>query len=349
MRRLWPAAVLAVLLLGAFLLRRSEPSRSATTSRPVSTSGTPEATSPEAVDRSTPPVPAPTPEAERRQTEDACLTNLRWLLNHQNADGSWGEGPTTIDGVLISKPGLTGLVLAAMMGAGYTHLSKDEFDGLSMGDAVRNGLRWLMEDQREDGMFRSSRGGLDHAVAALALSEAYGMTGSGLFKNQAQASIHALATLQLQDGSWGDGPTTAWAADALKSAEISDLEYSGYDGLRRYYDRRAAPDARELIARIQIDRNKLDPRMGEAAIAVWAARPFDTGSPHDLYLNSRALFQYDGPDGELWKSWSEPFRAWARKGGASRGVGPSETVVLRSLEALTLEVFYRYTSVFVTK
>src|SRR5688572_11638344 len=243
------------------------------------------------------------PVVENIAEESVCPAPLRWLLNVQNPDGSWGDGLTTLDGVLIGKPGLTGLALVAFLGAGYSHLSKDRIDGLCMGDAVREGLRLLMADQREDGMFNASRSGLDHAVAALALTEVYGLTGSNLFKERAQASVDALVGLQLRDGSWGDGPTTTWAADVLKSAELGGLLFprSAYDGLRAYYDRRGAPDAEEMIARIFMDKNKLDPLHSNVASMLVASPPDSSRPLADIYFQTRALFQYDGPAGGHFK------------------------------------------------
>jgi len=299
---------------------------------------------------------APLDEAKlEAETEDGCLASLRWLLNRQNPDGSWGDGMASMDGVLISKPGITGLALLSMLGAGYSHLSKDTYDGLCMGDAVRNGLRWLMADQREDGLFRSSRGGLDHAVGAQALSEAYGLTGSNLFKAKAQASIAALVALRIQDGSWGDGTTTFWAADALFSAEISGLEFprTAYDGLNAHYDRRAAPDAREMINRIQIQKDKEHPAVRSMA-EVLSDSPPDEGRPlHDIYVQSRGVFHFDGPDGPSWKKWNEPFKksvlSRQRPEGTWPGAGPNETIVQTSLGALTMAIYYRYANVYDSK
>jgi hypothetical protein len=265
------------------------------------------------------------------------------LLNAQNADGSWGDGLTTLDGVLVGKPGLTGLALLAFLGVGYSHLSKERFDGLRMGDAVRDGFQLLMADQREDGMFRSSRSGLDHALAALALNEAYGLTGSNLFKEQAQASVDALVGLQLQDGSWGDGPTTTWAADVLKSAELGGLVFSrsAYDGLRAYYDRRGAPDARELIARIFMDKNKSDPPHSIVPSMLVASPPDSARPLTDLYFQTRALFQYDGPAGRHFTAWADPFKKTVREREALPGPRGSDKVIHTSLIAFCWSIYYR--------
>ncbi|HEX7900825.1 MAG TPA: prenyltransferase/squalene oxidase repeat-containing protein [Planctomycetota bacterium] len=282
-------------------------------------------------------------ESVEREVESACPAPLRWLLNSQNPDGSWGDGVTSLDGVLIGKPGLTGLALLSFLGVGYSHLSKDRYDGLCMGDVVRDGLRLLQDDQREDGLFRSARSALDHALAALALSEAYGLTGSNAFKDHAQASVDALLSLQLRDGSWGDGPTTTWAADVLKSAELGQLAFprSAYDGLRAYYDRRGAPDAREMIARIFMDKNRADPLHANVAAMLVASPPTSGRSLVDLYFETRALFQYDGPDGPSFKAWAEPFKRTVREREALQGPRGSDRVIHASLTALCWTIYYR--------
>jgi hypothetical protein len=349
MRRAWPVLVLALLILVALWVR--PPGTSRPSSRPPASPAasadlerTAEASSFARVERA---LDAPLPDRPdfAAEEEDAgpFPANLRWLLAFQNEDGTWGEGPTSLEGVPLGKTGMTGLVLLSFLGAGFSHLSKDRYDGLCVGEAVKKALVHLLKDQREDGTFRSARSGLDQAIATLALNEAYGLTGSKLFKDQAQAAIRALGGLQLQDGSWGDAQTTFWAADALKSAEISDLAVpaDAYAGLKAYYDRRGSPDVREAVARMQIDRNRLHP----AASAGARLDPPTMGrSLPELYVQTRAVFQFDGPSGPAWKAWNEPFKASILRRSAPAGV--NERVLHESLSALNLEILYRYSHVY---
>ena len=64
-----------------------------------------------------------------KQSEQAVELGLRWLINHQQSDGSWrlqhnrGEcdGRCANPGTRESTTAATGLALMALLGAGYTH------------------------------------------------------------------------------------------------------------------------------------------------------------------------------------------------------------------------------------
>ena len=90
-------------------------------------------------------------------TEDAVRAALRWLARHQSRDGSWGAATYSENcthdacsgsGARDYDVGVTALSLLAFLGAGYSHLSRDEirdpqFPGrtLKFGDVVRDGVK----------------------------------------------------------------------------------------------------------------------------------------------------------------------------------------------------------------
>lgn len=353
MRRSWPLGLL-LLLVAAFLLR------SEWKEQPSSGDGRMPVASPvdgivETADA--PPIAvvtvAETPEEAVPETEDAVLGSLRWLLNHQNPDGSWGDGPVTLDGHTLGPTGVTSLALLAYLGAGYSHLSKDAYDGKCMGDAVRRAIQFLMRDQQPDGTFASGRdGGFDQALGALALSESYGLTGSDLFKDPAQAAVDALCRMQGSDGSWGGPAPTVWAAEALFSARISGLEQipgTAEDLLRSF--RSEWPDARETFARAFLVRKKDDPRMGVGIDLLLREKPrWDQQDFTYWYHGSYALLHFDGPSGPAWKAWNEDMKNAIVRHQTREGTWPggtvSHTVVRTSLAQLTLEVYYRLSNVF---
>ncbi|HXG60569.1 MAG TPA: hypothetical protein VNO22_04275, partial [Planctomycetota bacterium] len=127
-------------------------------------------------------------------SQGAVTDALRWLARHQNADGSWsatGYVRQCRQGSCLPNPGhedfdagVTGLSLLAFLGAGYSHLSKDTYDGICFGDVVRKGLQWMMSHQDPEGCIGSRNAQkymYNHTICALAMSEAYGLTGSNLF------------------------------------------------------------------------------------------------------------------------------------------------------------------------
>jgi hypothetical protein len=347
-------------------------------------------------------------------TEDAVRAALRWLARHQSADGSWGAAsytsncghePCSGSGGRDYDVGVTALSLLAFLGGGFSHLSRDEIRDpqlpgrtLKFGDVVRSGVKWLMAQQDADGCIGPRRGHYmyNHAIAALALSEAYGMTNAGPLAGPAQKAIDFLSAVQNPGKGWrytarcGDNDTsvTGWAAMALKSADLSGLTFpkESYDGIRAWlddvtetsygragYTRKPSANARErwlsptsiaIMSRIFIDKNRSDPRLANGCDQLLQVKPLWQEGHIDFYYwyyASLALFQFDGPEGAKWHSWNEnmksalvknqqpgsagcrsgswdPLDMWSRAGGGR--------VYATAINALTLEVYYRYANVF---
>jgi hypothetical protein len=203
-------------------------------------------------------------------TQDAVINALRWLARHQNDGGSWsatrhvdrcGRVPK-FSGTCIPNPGaesfdigLTGLSLLAFLGAGYTHLSKETHDGICFGTVVRRGVEYLMKSQDATGRITPDdipKYMYNHLLAAFALSEAYGMTGSAMIKDGAQRAIDFTIQAQNPGKAWrysarsgdNDSSVSGWGAQALKSAEVAELSFSkeAYQGILAWYDEVTAKD-----------------------------------------------------------------------------------------------------------
>jgi hypothetical protein len=182
--------------------------------------------------------------------DSAVLDALRWLARHQSPDGRWsaldyttgcarkvcsGSGDSDYD------VGVTSLAILAFLGAGFTPFSTDQSidpavpeQTISFGPTVKKGLRWLLS-QEDDGGCISPRGVkylYNHALAALALCEAYGMTSSAPLQQPAQRAIDFLVAAQNPGRGWrysarcrdNDTSVTGWAVMALKSAQLADLQ-----------------------------------------------------------------------------------------------------------------------------
>jgi hypothetical protein len=160
-------------------------------------------------------------------TEKAVLDGLRWLVRHQNPDGSWGAASLK-DRCTPETPcydpkenlndhydeGLTGLALLCFLGAGFSHESKQDIVDTAMGkrhkigEVVKNGLQWLVKKQGQDGSFSKDRAFMyNEALAGLALTEAYGLTQNRYWKEPAQRSVDFLQKSQRPsptgNGLWG--------------------------------------------------------------------------------------------------------------------------------------------------
>jgi hypothetical protein len=311
-------------------------------------------------------------------TESAALACLRGIGRLQQPNGSWPCSFASEAGT-ISDVGATSLVLLSFLGAGYSQLSRDEYPDavnpaqtLRMGEIVKKALRWLLENQAPDGRIGSPADRiLNHALAALALSEAYGMTASQPLKDPAQTAMDWLTAQQSTNGGWhradrtlnGEILVSVFAVMALKSAQLSELptnpsvsaralqyftETIGEDGLPAGSPTRAQVGGAAL-ARIFLRNARGDTRLTGAA--TWLVnRPPSWNQPDFLgwYLSSLALFQYDGPDGPNWRAWNDPLKGSLVPHQAKNGLWSvgNESVFHTAIGSLSLEVYYRYSNVF---
>jgi hypothetical protein len=253
---------------------------------------------------------------------------LLWLARHQSPDGRWSsdgfgaacgkaDGAAGCDGAGEAgfDVGVTGLALLAFVGAGFTHKHNADFNGIPVGNVVKKGLAWLTDRQDADGCIGGKQGFksvLQHAIAALALSEAFGITSDAALKGPAQKAIDFIVQAQNPGAGWryaaqcGDNDTfvTGWCVMALKSAQIANLEFppAAFDGAKAWLDHvtdeagRAGYDkpgsdpvvlpgrnerfanhdtmsAVAVMSRIFIDRNKRDPGLVTSADLLAADLP----------------------------------------------------------------------------
>ncbi|NND99408.1 MAG: hypothetical protein HKN47_18980 [Pirellulaceae bacterium] len=191
---------------------------------------------------------APTAGFAGPATEEAIELGLVYLASTQNEDGSWSLQGHGDDVVLQTDTAATGLCLLAFQGAGYTHLQHQH------ADTVSRALKFLIDNQRTNGnLYRSENELSDrnvalysHGIAALAMSEAYGMTQDRQLRGPAQAALkYIVATQHRQRGGWryapqvsSDTSVTGWMMMSLKSGELSGLEVpqSAYDGIDTWLD-----------------------------------------------------------------------------------------------------------------
>jgi hypothetical protein len=309
-------------------------------------------------------------------TEDAVLASLdKGLARLQKPDGSWSSTWVCESGTL-NDVGATSLALLGWLGAGYSHLSKDVHGGICFGDVVRKALQWLMARQDPSGVVGARDGDwiFNHTLAALALSEAYGLTGSDLFKDAAARAVEAVGATQSANGGWhpsdrsrkGTPATSVWAVLALRSAQIAALPLppTAPANAWRFFDAEIDEDgvcgapatrtttAAGMLAILHLRSDKSDPRLGLAARELLRELP-DWNRPDLLgwHLASLALFSYDGPSGPVWKRWIQPLKDTLVRNQRKDGlfaVG-GETIATTALGTLALQVYYRYANVFGVK
>jgi len=163
-------------------------------------------------------------------TESAVEAALQWLARHQEKNGCW-----KITGGAAGREnlGITGLATLAFLGAGYTHKSG------KFADNVDRALKYIVGKQADDGKLMGDgthRGyiGYNHAMAGLALVEAYGMTNDAALQKAAQKAVDYSKSHQDPYKGWrynpkdaGDISVTGWFVMQLKSAKIAGLKVDG--------------------------------------------------------------------------------------------------------------------------
>ena len=175
------------------------------------------------------------------RAQKAVDLGLEWLARHQSADGSWDTDgfccnkETGVCGCLENSKGgplydvgNSGLALLAFLGAGETHRNGQ------YKKTVRKGLKWMMGQQDPEGCLGTrsvKQFTYNHAIAAFALTEAYGITKSTLIREAAQKSIDFCIKAQNPYKAWrynvqpgdNDSSVTGWMVMALKSAKDAGL------------------------------------------------------------------------------------------------------------------------------
>jgi hypothetical protein len=171
-------------------------------------------------------VPRPT-----QASEEAVLRGLRWLRDHQNADGSWGEK---------NKSAMTGLGLLCFLGHGELPESKE------FGLAVNRSVQWLINGGTEfEGRLSMTKGDwgsgntgvYEHAIATYALGEFYTLTEDQRVLEVLRPAIAFIVAGQGPDGGWsyrydksqGDTSVSGWQVQALKAAHLTKLNLPGVD------------------------------------------------------------------------------------------------------------------------
>jgi len=236
----------------------------------------------------------------------------------------------------------TGLAIFSIMAWGYSHLSKDTYGGICVGDALRGGIKWLQARQDTGGAF--SKDPAENAIAALALMEAYGLTGSNLFKDSAIKGCVSVWQTKSEDATF-----LAWKGLALNSWVMS-VNPSEAPPAPRYCD------ISEALSRHQGDLaragailfNLFDRRGGGGPdLDRMCSLNWQGIDPLTFYLASWAVRESN--DSKRWKDWRERMKdalLWGREGdpwrcehdswGAEGMRGRSRLTAMRSLTSYLL-------------
>jgi hypothetical protein len=195
-------------------------------------------------------------------SESAVDAALRWFKRHQSPNGMWDaeKYPANCHETPKCEPGrnhtgsdtevaLTGYAILCFLGAGYDHKTPNKYKV-----TVEKGLDYLVSIQKGEGALGSRN--YEHAVATMALAEAYAMTNDAALRQPAQNGINVLLARQARDGKgdeayaglgWNyttptpernDASVTGWCVMALKSGLAGGLNVGhGMHGAKTWLKR----------------------------------------------------------------------------------------------------------------
>jgi hypothetical protein len=275
-----------------------------------------------------------------KASERAVAAALNWLYRHQNQNGTWSLNHTRrCRGARCSGPGnvqaeaaATALGLLPYLAAGQTHRSQGPYQ-----QTINRAVVWLLRQQKPDGNLAGSapQPMYSHALATIALCEAYGLSGDENLRSAAQKAVRFIEEAQNRTtGGWryhpgdtGDTSVVGWQIMALQSAMMAGLPVEpavvnkskdwlqsvaqgDYGGLYAYLPHREATPATTaigLLCRQYLGTRSDDPAMQEGRDYLLRNLPDDDADRNTYYWYYGTLVLHNllGPE---WDTWNRRLR-----------------------------------------
>ena len=324
------------------------------------------------------------------ESEKAVQIALHWLANNQADDGRWDpnehgagrelivQGRNRLNAGSKADSGITGLALLAFLAGGHTHQNGPYAENM------RRGLEYLLRIQAADGNLGGNGQAFEfmycHAMAACALSEAYGMTHDPRLEKPVRRAIgYTIAAQDSRGGGWryrpgdpGDTSQLGWQLMALKSAELAGIPMppstrsgiirflrsvsSGKQGGLASYRPGEAPSrsmsAEALVCWQFLGLPREHPACNETGDFLLTELP-GSGMANDYYWYYATIAMYQ-LQGDYWQRWNEALQTTLLgrqvKDGPLAGSWNTDTlwggyggrVYTTAIATLALEVYYRF-------
>jgi len=246
--------------------------------------------------------------------------------------------------------------------------------------AVNNGLYWLLRNQKPNGDLRAGSTMYAQGLATIALCEVYGMTNDLAVGEAAQRAISFIQRAQNpKTGGWryepgtvdpGDTSVVGWQIMALKSGQMAELQVDplvldrakmflrtvGSGGTFSYTPGGATSSTMTsvgLLCSQYLGMPRTDPAMtGGTQVLMQSLPGSGPRNVYYVYYATQVMHNLPGPDWDTWNrkmrhdlvdvqetkgcatgSWNPQGDTWGTSGGR---------LMMTSLAALSLEVYYRY-------
>ena len=265
----------------------------------------------------------------------------------------------------------TAFGLLPFLGGGFTHKNASKYT-----KNVEDGLRFLILRQNRDGEFHPLM--YSHALATMAVCEAYGLTNDVALRGPAQRALDYLVDAQSKEGGWRyarkqagyDTSVGGWALMALKSGQMAGLRVPA-ESMKRaknWLDDAGTPDgaaygyttrgeganttAVGLLCREYMGWGPRNPGLqaGINRLETWKPQP---ANMYFSYYATQVMHHAGGP---AWDKWNTVMRD-GLIAAQDQGTDPSHPhhkgswhhkgsyagrLMDTSLSILTLEVYYRH-------
>jgi hypothetical protein len=321
-------------------------------------------------------------------TPAAVAAGLRWLSQHQGRDGHWSLQKFCADGKCNCRgEGSTGddvagtaLGVLPFLGAGQAHKGGPRSDNV-YAKQVELALKYLRAQQKKDGAF--SQDMTSHALATLAICEAFGLSADKELKEPAQRALKYIIDAQSAEGGWRyqrkqsgyDTSISGWQLQALKAGQWAGLKVpeETFEKCGKWLDHAETGPGAYGYAASSLKDEKPRPSLRMSAVGLvcrqytgwkWTGRwPADAPSKRDVFLNYYCTLGRHDVGGKIWEDWNPVMRDFLI---ASQNQGadaehrhekgswftPEDPISANyggrlfetSLSLLMLEVYYRYPS-----